>query len=93
MMQKLGVGGLEHGLGVLEIIIIVLFLIPRTSTVGFILMVGYLAGALATNLTHGFTFAEAAPLYVLLLLLTISGYFRNPELVSRLMGKPVPMKA
>jgi hypothetical protein len=56
-------------------------------------MVGYMSGALATNLTHGFSLAECAPLIVMLLLLAVSGWFRNPELTSRLLGKPVPGKA
>ena len=87
MGQRIGTAGLEYPLGVLEGIITILFLIPRTSTVGFVLMVGYLGGALATNLTHGFSQMEVLPLYIVLLLLTISGIFRNPELLSRLRGK------
>lgn len=81
---KVGTVGLEYQLGVLEFIIIALFLIPRTSTVGFVLLVGYTAGIISAMLTHGFTFAETMPIYITLLVLTISGYFRNPELLSRL---------
>lgn len=92
MGQRLGVVGLEHQLGVLELIIIVLFLIPRTSTVGFVLMIGYMGGALATNLTHGFTNMEALPIYISFILLTVSAYFRNPELLSRLLKRTVPEK-
>lgn len=84
---RLGTHGFEYPLGVLEIIIIVLFLIPRTMTVGFVLMIGYMGGALATNLTHGFTHAEALPIYILFVLLAISAWFRNPELTARLRGK------
>ncbi len=88
MMQKIGVTpSFNHALGILELLIVVLFLVPRTSTVGFVLMVGYLAGALATNLTHGFSHMEALPIYILFVLLTISAYFRNPELLSRLRNK------
>jgi hypothetical protein len=87
MNQQLGTTGLMHQLGVLEIIVTLLFLIPRTSTVGFVLMTGYMGGVLATNLSHGATFADASILYVLLALLTISGYFRNPELASRLLKR------
>jgi hypothetical protein len=90
MGQRLGTAGLEHGLGVLEGIVLVLFLIPRTSTLGFVLMTGYMAGILATNLTHGISFAETAPVYVGFVLLALSGWFRNPELTLRLLGKPVP---
>lgn len=90
MMQRLGVGGMEYGLGVLEFVLVVLYVVPRTSTVGTVLMGGYLAGALATNLTHGFTHAEAAPIYVLFVLMFIGAWIRNPELFSRLFKKPYP---
>ncbi len=88
MLQKLGLTvNMQHVLGVVEGITLVLFLIPRTSTVGFVLMVGYMGGALATNLTHGFSNADVMPLYITFVLLTISAYFRNPELLSRLTKK------
>lgn len=48
-----------------------------------------IGGALATNLTHGFSNMEALPIYITFLLLMISAYFRNPELLSRLLKKPV----
>ena len=47
---------------------------------GFVLMVGYLGGVLATLLTHG---QDPTMIYVAFVLLTISGYFRNPELLGR----------
>ena len=90
MGQKLGVTGLEHALGVLEFIIIALFVVPRTSTVGFVLMIGYMGGALATNLTHGFTNMEALPIYISFVLLMISAWFRNPELIARMLKRPMP---
>jgi hypothetical protein len=48
-----------------------------------------MGGALATNLTHGFSHLEALPIYLTFLLLTISAWFRNPELAARLLKKPV----
>lgn len=90
MQQRLGIVGLEYGLGVLEFAIIALYLAPRTSTVGTVLMACYMAGALATNLTHGFSHAEAIPLYVSLVLIAIGAGLRNPELTARLRGRPVP---
>ena len=80
---------MERGLGILELFIVLLFVVPRTSTVGFVLMVGYMGGALATNLTHGFSNMDAIPIYVSFLLLAVSAWFRNPELVSRLLKRPV----
>ena len=87
MMEKLGMNGLMHSIGILELIIVVLFVIPRTSTVGFVLMIGYMGGALATNLTHGFSNMDALPIYISFVLLTISAYVRNPELLDRLLAR------
>ena len=87
MGQQLGTIGLERGLGILELIIVVLYVWPRTSAVGFVLMVGYMGGALATNLTHGFSHMEALPIYISFVLMTIAAYFRNPELTARLLRR------
>ncbi len=78
---------LNHVLGIVELVSVILFLIPRTSTVGFVLMVGYMAGVLATGLTHGMTTADLGVIYLSLGLLTVSAYFRNPELLERIRGK------
>jgi hypothetical protein len=37
-------------LGVIELVCLVLYLVPRTSVLGAILLTGYLGGAVATNL-------------------------------------------
>lgn len=86
-IESLGVGDIAVQLGVTKIIITLLYLIPRTSTIGFVLMVGYYGGALATNITHGFTVDLYAPILVVFVLLTISAAIRNPELLSRMKGK------
>jgi hypothetical protein len=84
--KQAGFWDIRYELGVLQIVIAILLLIPRTSTVGFVLMVGYMAGALSANLTHGM-YADAVPCYVALALLTLCGWFRHPELTNRLLGK------
>ena len=89
MATKMGVADIGMQLSILKILIVALFVYPRTSTVGFVLMVGYYGGALATNITHGFAAAEYGILYVVLALLTLSAYVRNPELLTRIKGKPV----
>ncbi len=56
---------LVFGLGLLELICVVLYVIPRTSIFGAILLTGYLGGAVATNLRAGnplFTYI-LAPVY------------------------------
>lgn len=77
----------QHYLGVVEIIMLVLFFTPRTSTLGFVMMVGYMSGVLATFLTHGMTGAMLIPMYVILAVLTLSAWFRNRELATRVLGK------
>jgi hypothetical protein len=85
MSDALGMTPIATQLGILEIIVLVLFIVPRTSTVGFVLMVGYMGGVLATILTHGMTsLAETFPMYIAFIVLMISAYFRNPELLTRI---------
>ena len=40
-------------LGIIEIVCLVLYVIPRTSVLGAVLLTGYLGGAVATNLRTG----------------------------------------
>jgi len=50
-MEKMGfTTELISKIGIVEVVITVLFLIPRTSFVGAILLTGYLGGAVVTHL-------------------------------------------
>lgn len=69
-------------LGIVEIIAIILFIIPRTSIVGTLLLVAYLGGAIATHLEHGQSIL--APCIVQAFLWIVAAY-RFPELTSRLL--------
>jgi len=54
MMGKMGIPlSLLPAIGVLEIAVAVLYLIPRTSFLGALLMTGYLGGAVFTHLRIG----------------------------------------
>jgi hypothetical protein len=54
MMSKLGIQlSLLPTLGVLEIAVTIIYLVPRTSFLGAILMTGYLGGAVFTHLRVG----------------------------------------
>lgn len=83
----LGYGDKQIQLGILQLIVLALYLIPRTSTVGTVLLIGYLSGAYATNITHGMSPADPLiiPFYVNALFIMIGAWFRNPELKNRLM--------
>jgi len=41
------------GIGVIELVCLAIYIIPRTSILGAILLTGYLGGAIATNLRAG----------------------------------------
>lgn len=88
-VTRLGIVDMEYPLGAAKLLIAALYLVPRTSTVGFVLMVGYYGGALATNITHAVPLAEYFPIIVVLALLTVDAVLRKPELLTRLKGKPV----
>lgn len=88
MSEQLGLNLFSQPImGVVEIVTLVLFIYPRTSTLGFIMMVGYMGGVLATMLTHGFGGMAGMPIYIAMAVLTLSAWFRNRELASRLQGK------
>jgi uncharacterized membrane protein YphA (DoxX/SURF4 family) len=54
MLDRMGMtADLMTRIGVVEILVAILFLIPRTSFVGAILITGYLGGAIMTHLRIG----------------------------------------
>jgi hypothetical protein len=54
MFGKLGISAdISFTLGVIEVTVAILFLIPRTSFIGAILVTGYLGGAVWTHLRVG----------------------------------------
>ena len=63
------------GIGIVELLCTVLYLIPRTSVLGAILLTGYLGGATATHLRIGEPFYAA----VLLGVLVWGGLFLRDE--------------
>ena len=62
--------GLMVQMGILEAILIVLYLVPRTAILGAVLWTGYLGGAVFTNLRVGLPLASHVlfPTYIGLLL-------------------------
>ena len=53
-MDHLGLPlGLVPQIGIIEVLVTVLYLIPRTSFIGAILLTGYLGGAIMTHLRVG----------------------------------------
>lgn len=72
-----GVGPYIPLLGVAEIIFAALFIYPPTRNLGFIFLVCYFSGALATDLSH--KHPVVAPV-VFLVLLFVTAYINNPAL-------------
>jgi hypothetical protein len=69
------------GLGVVVLICVVLYLIPKTAVLGAILLTGYLGGAVATHVRHGDPLFShvLAPVYFAILLWA-GLYLREPRL-------------
>ena len=76
-LGSMGVGQYLSLFGIAEIIFALLFIIPFTRNIGFILLVCYFSGALATDLSHKNKIV--APL-VFLTLLFITEFLFNPAL-------------
>jgi hypothetical protein len=76
-LTKLGVGPYIPVLGTMELVFAALFLVPKTSKIGFLLIASYFAGALATDLSHGNTIVT--PL-VILVLVWVAAFLKKPEI-------------
>ncbi|MBO9571060.1 MAG: DoxX family protein [Chitinophagaceae bacterium] len=68
-------------IGIIEIISLILFLIPRSGVLGTLLLAAYLGGAIVTHLQHGQPIAMAVAIQILL---WITAIIRFPELRQRL---------
>lgn len=74
--------GIEHlmlPIGLIQMACVVLFLVPKTRTVGFFLLCAYIGGIVATRWIHG---AVLGPGIVLGALLWIGMFFERPSLFA-----------
>jgi len=76
-MTKLGVGPYIPLLGTMEIVFTALFVFPKTSKIGFLLVISYFAGALATDLSHGNPIMTPI---LILVLVWVAAFLRKPEI-------------
>lgn len=85
MFQKIGfTTELVFKIGILEVMLAIVYLIPRTSFLGAILLTGYLGGATVTHLRVG------EPIYfpvILGVVMWIGCALRNPQIFSLSLGK------
>ena len=85
MFEKLGLTNeLVQKIGVLEIVLAVLFIIPRTGFLGAILLTGYFGGAILTHLRIGDSIVFVVCFAVLL---WICLGLRQPEIFALALGK------
>lgn len=62
MLEVVGVGEYRIHLGLAEILFATLFAYPKTMKIGFVLLIGYFSGALATELSHHMPFNALIPI-------------------------------
>ena len=74
----------SRALGVIELVCVVLYLMPRTSVLGAILLTGYLGGAVATNLRVGSPLFSNTLFPVYVGILAWGGLFLRDERVRAL---------
>lgn len=79
----IGIGASTYQLiGVIEVISLILFIVPRTGVLGSLLLIAYMGGAIVTHLEHQQPIAMAVAVQVLL---WITAALRFPELRQRLL--------
>jgi hypothetical protein len=69
-------------LGIVELISVILFIIPRTGIIGTLLLAAYMGGAIATHLEHGLSIVAPCIIETFLFLV---GFYRFPELKTTLL--------
>jgi hypothetical protein len=72
-------------IGVVEVISLLLFVIPRTGIIGTLLLAAYMGGAIATHLEHGVSIVAPC---VIQSFLFIVAFYRFPELRTKLLTSP-----
>jgi hypothetical protein len=76
---KMGLQGKELLIGVGELLTIILFIIPRTSSLGVLLLSGYVGGAILAHMSMGESYLFPS---ILLVVVWIANWLRNPEMLA-----------
>jgi uncharacterized membrane protein YphA (DoxX/SURF4 family) len=77
--DKWGLTGHITLIGIGEIVSALLFLIPRTNSLGLLLLSAYMGGAIVTHMQNGEPYIIPS---VVLLLVWVAGYLRHPEVLQ-----------
>ncbi|MEI7420908.1 MAG: DoxX family protein [Prolixibacteraceae bacterium] len=78
-MEQMKLGDWRVIIGLGEIVSALLFLVPKTSKYGSFLLSSYMGGAIIIHMTDGLSIAM--PVVVLLLIWLVT-YLRNPQLLA-----------
>jgi len=70
-------------IGIVEVVCILLFIIPRTGIIGTLLLSAYMGGAIATHLEHGVSIV--APCVIQSFVLIVA-FYRFPVLRTKLLN-------
>jgi len=70
-------------LGIVELLSLILFVIPRTGILGTLLLAAYMGGAIATHLEHGQSIIAPCIIQTFLFLVA---FYRFPELRTKLLN-------
>lgn len=76
-------------IGLVELISVILFIIPRTGVLGSLLLIAYMGGAIVTHLEHQQPIVVALTVQILI---WITVALRFPELLQRLLSGGVSMQ-
>lgn len=76
---KWGLDGKLMLVGIGELLAAILFIIPRTSSIGVLLLSAHMGGAIVTHMSNGELYIPQA---IMLLLIWVANYLRNPEMLA-----------
>lgn len=77
--SKWGLEGKLTLIGIGELIAGILFIVPKTSSLGVLLLSAHFGGAIATHMEHGEMFMPQA---IILVIIWITAWIRNPETMN-----------
>lgn len=70
-------------LGIVELLSVILFIVPRTGIVGTLLLAAYMGGAIASHLEHGVSIIAPCIIQTFIFLVA---FYRFPELRTKLLN-------
>ncbi|MES2139292.1 MAG: DoxX family protein [Bacteroidota bacterium] len=76
---KIGLDGKQMLIGTGELLAAILFIIPRTSSLGVLLLSAHMGGAIVVHMAQGEMYIVQV---IVLLLLWLTNWFRNPEMFA-----------